>query len=210
VPFKFEEISEKVDIPDKCKQCNEELEEIYWRHDPIYELAVLECPKCKTIYAYLIEIENDSMVSWDSEGDPLNEHSTPKTTDLKKAIPKNCISAYSKALSSQESKNSALSKIINAKLPDLYKLGLSLTTINLARSALTSEINDNTTKKQLTILIAASIYAKANTVTGDVSWEHRGEGATERQLEEIFGVSRKTIRKWAERFVGKRMKGATL
>ncbi|MGA2523708.1 MAG: hypothetical protein ABSF65_06090 [Candidatus Bathyarchaeia archaeon] len=208
--FKIEEVSKGSKTRENCEHCNEELEEIYWRDDSVYDLIVLECPKCKMIYAYLIELATDSLVSWESEGEPINDHSAPFTKNLKKAFPKNCVSEYAKAISKEEHKNRELNKIINAKLPQLYKIGLSLATINLARSTVASEIKDNTTTKQLTVLIASAIYARANNVnTTGGSWQHKGEGATERQLEEIFGVSRKTIRKWAETFAGRRIKGAT-
>jgi hypothetical protein len=50
-------------------------------------------------------------------------------------------------------------------------------------------------------LIAAAIYVKANKVTDMGSENHKGEGATVRQLETIFGVTRKTIGKWADKFL---------
>ena len=134
----------------------------------------------------------------------MNDHSAPlkktciKVKGVKKRIlPKKCATAYSKSVKGQEQRTQEIDQLIQSKLPELYKAGLSLATINFARSEAIRRINRAQTTKKRIALLAAAIYVKANGITTDGAlWAHKGEGITERQLERIFGVSRKTIRKW--------------
>lgn len=204
--FKVETINTPEQITDDCDRCEQELDELYWRNEhskncPPFDLVVLKCPQCKAVRAYFIDDSNDSYMGneWDDTS-PMNDHSYPRMKNPKKALPRKCASVYSKAVSTQENKNKELNKLIQNKLQELYKIGLSIATVNFAKSMICRYIKANTTTKQLNTLLAAAIYAKANSVTTDGGlWKHKGEGATERQLEEIFGVSRKTIRKWADK-----------
>jgi hypothetical protein len=200
--FKIETTLREDDIQDNCERCGKELDDLYSRNALDYDLVVLKCPQCKAIYAYLIDCTKDDD-DWSDldNSEPMNDHSAPRIKNPEKVLPKKCAAVYSKAISQQEDKTKELNKLIEYKLPELYRIGLSLATINLARSIVAREINAGSTTKHLTTLLAAAIYAKANGVTTSGSlWQHKGEGITERQLEEIFGVSRKTIRKWAEKF----------
>jgi hypothetical protein len=208
--FKIETILRPADMQDNCERCGKELDESYSRGSYVYDLIVLKCPQCKAIYAYLIDYSKDELYDGDlDETYPMNDHSAPLNKTHKKiksittrCLSKNCASVYSKGINDQKKMTEELNQLIQNKLPELYKIGLSLATVNLARSRVALEIRfTETTTKHITALFAAAIYAKANGVTTSGSmWQHKGEGASERQLEEIFGVSRKTIRKWVEKF----------
>lgn len=208
--FKVETIFRPAAMQDNCERCGKELEEIYHRDSSVFDLVVLKCPQCKAIYAYLIDYSKDEE-GYSSSDDtyPMNDHSAPLNKTHKKikgitktCLSKNCATVYLKGINDQKKKTEELNQLIQNKLPELYKIGLSLATINLARSRVALEIRfAEITTKHLTTLFAAAIYAKANGVsTSGCMWKHKGEGASERQLEEIFGVSRKTIRKWSEKF----------
>ena len=183
--------------------------ELYARNSSSFDLIVLKCPQCKAIYSYTIDLtKGDADCGNYDDTEPMNDHSAPlnKTYKQIKGIKKSCLSkhcatVYSKGLANQQKKTEELNELIKRKLPELYKIGLSLATVNLDRSRVIWVIKSNTTQKHVTTLLAAAIYAKANGVTTNGSmWQHKGEGASERQLEEIFGISRKTIRKYAEDF----------
>lgn len=190
------------EIKDNCEMCGTELQDLYNRGTSIFDLLVLQCPKCNATYAYLIDESREEPDWHDDIIEPMNDHSAPlKKTCIKvngvkrRILPKKCAKAYSKDVKDIEQRTHEINQVIQNKMPDLYKAGLSLATINFARSEAIRRINRaKTTKKRITLL-SAIIYLKANGITADGLWEHKGEGISERQLENIFGVSRKTIRK---------------
>lgn len=152
------------------------------------------------MFAYWIDNSfRNSLFDDTDSSEPTGNQPLDKNNDPAK-IPKKCAKAYMKATSIQQSKNRILNKIIDRKIMELYKFGLSLTTINLARNEVYRYVKPDTTDKKTNIMLAAAIYAKANGVTDMGSEDHKGEGATVRQLEAIFGVTRKTISKWAVKF----------
>jgi len=158
-----------------------------------------KCPQCKAIYAYLIDNTKDEDDWSDMDNiEPTNDHSAPRIKNPQKALPKKCGLIYSKSVKEQENRTEELNKLVQAKINQLYGVGLSLATVNLARAEIVRFTKGKITTKRLTTLLAAAIYVKANTTTTMGScWKHKGEGVTERQLEEIFDISRKTIRNWA-------------
>jgi hypothetical protein len=208
VDMKIETLSRNDKIPVNCPKCNNALDKTYCRYedsendDATFDLKVHECPKCKTVYAYWIDYSyTDDWLA--------NQMETPMPTENQslegkvKPILKQCAKAYLKSKSELENKNKDLNNLIQTKLPELYKAGLSLETINFARNKLTNYLRNNKpSPKGFTKLFAAAIFVTANGVTTDGGslWKHRGEGITEEKLEEIFGVTRKTIRKWARTF----------
>jgi hypothetical protein len=125
------------------------------------------------------------------------ENSSPKR------VSKKCSEAYRKSTAIIEEKNKELDKLIREKLPLLYKAGLSLATINLAKNRVPSHLKGKTlTRKTAAKLLAGAIYATANGITteGSSLWNHQGEGITEEKVAEIFGLTRKTVRKRKKRF----------
>ena len=194
------------EIKDNCERCNTELDELYNRGTDIYDLLVLQCPKCNAVYAYLIDESREDLCWHDEIIEPMNDHSAPlnktciKVNGVKKrTLPKKCAKAYAKYVKELYQRNHEINELIQNKLPELYKAGLSLETINFARSETIRRINQAKTRKKRTALLASTIYVKANGIATDGGlWKHKGEGITERQLEDIFGVTRKTIRNWAK------------
>jgi len=205
VDMKIETLNDYDTVPNHCPTCDCEMDEIYCRSektesDPVFDLIVYRCPECKAAYACWIE---------DSYADPWfdlageNENPTTNTYPLGKnneqKTSKKCIARYLESISTHDRRNRELDRLIQKKLPTLYATGLSLTTIDFARrTVIDYSKNHNSSSKSLAKLLAAAIYIKANsTTTNGGLWKHKGEGISERRLEEIFGVSRKTIRKWA-------------
>ena len=192
-----------------CEKCGEELDELYARNGSIFDLLVYDCPKCKAVYAYFVDTSKDDYDSGTDENtQPMNDHSAPLEKTCKKVkginkqvLPKACATAYSKGVTEKEAQNKELNRLIESKLVELYKIGLSITTINLARRAVLGRIRIGTTPKQIRVMLAGAIYVKANSLTKDRNlWEHKGEGVSVRQLESIFSVTRKTISKSANTF----------
>jgi len=209
IHFEIKNVTSSEQTMDNCDRCDQELDELYWRDEhskfgSVSDLVVFKCPRCKAVYAYFIDnsINDDGDLSYDTR--PISDQYDPMTKNPKKSLPKKCASNYSKSLKEQEHRTEELNKLVQSKINQLYGIGLSLATVNLARGEIVRYryTNGKLTTKKLTALLAAAIYAKANTTTTNGScWKHKGEGISERQLEEIFGITRKTIRKWSELFL---------
>jgi len=209
--MKIEVLNPKDKIPVNCPKCNTPFNKIYCRYedleidedDDAFDLKVFKCLECKKVNAYWIDNSfRNSRFDYDTEiieptgNQPLDNRRHP-------AVPKKCAQEYSKAISVLETKNKEMDRLIQEKVPDLTKAGLSLETINYARNKIARYLeNKKLSSESLKKVIAAAIYVTSNGVTTDGSslWKHQGEGISERQLEEIFVVTRKTIRKWAKTF----------
>lgn len=212
--MKIETLREEYDkVPDNCPKCGHEFEEIYCRseksdRDEVFDLIVLKCPECHAFYAYWIDTSDEyrwgATMQADMEANPEPTGNQPLKNKLKPAVvSKKCAVAYTKSILTKDAKNKEQNRLIQAKLPELYKAGLSLETINFAKNRVINHLKNNKpSPKSLPKLVAAAIYVTSNGVTTDKGlWKHQGEGISERQLEEIFGVTRKTIRKWSEAFL---------
>ena len=101
----------------------------------------------------------------------MNDHSYPMIKNPKKNLPKKCAGIYSKSVKEHEHRTEELNKLIQSKITQLYGVGLSLATVNLARGEIARYTKGNITTKKLTALLAAAIYAKANTTTTNGSCE---------------------------------------
>ena len=204
--MKCETLDEYEEIPSDCPICKYELDEIYCRSDKKddysekYDLVVLKCSPCKTYYSFFVGFF--AADDWPNDmGDHQSEtrHSFPLESARKRGLSKRRSEKISTVVSLLESKNKELNSLIQTKLAELYKAGLSLVTINLARNeVITYQKYHKDSPKSARALLASAIYVKANSVTSQGLWKHKGEGVSERQLEEIFRISRKTIRKWAK------------
>ena len=204
--MKIETIRDYQKIPDDCPECNHNLEEVYTRpedRESFFDLIVVRCPECKLYFAYWIEeSDNYSTAEPPEEGANPTDHSFPFEHSNPKRISKKCAVAYLKSSATVEDKNKELDLLIKEKLPQLYKAGLSLATINFAKNRVPSHLKGKKlTRKTAAKLLAGAIYVTANgTFTeGSSLWKNQGEGITEEKLAGIFGVTRKTVRKWARK-----------
>lgn len=210
--IKVETLSDYDKIPDVCPKCNCEMDEIYCRSektesDPAFDLVVLKCQQCDAMYAYWLEESGYDVFSESIKDENPKTSMHPLGKSKKHIIPQKCAAEYLMSISAQDKRSKELNHSIRTKLPALYATGLSLVTINFARNEVIEYLKDHEiSSKSLTKLLAAAVYVKANsTTTNGGLWEHKGEGISERQLEEIFGTSRKTIRKWSKVFSNKRL-----
>ncbi|MCW4046663.1 MAG: hypothetical protein NWE99_03750 [Candidatus Bathyarchaeota archaeon] len=195
--MKIEELKSDEEVPDNCPRCNQELTLIYDRseydeNNP-FSLLVLKCQRCHIAYSYW----------WEEFCDPTYDDNSGYILSKKGKliISKKAAAEYLKEISTREKRNKELIRLFQEKLPILCKAGLSLETLNLARNQAAAYIQQHkTSKKGISKLLAAAIYSKANGEYVCGSWKHTGEGISEEDLAEIFGVTRKTIRKWKKVF----------
>jgi hypothetical protein len=204
VDMKIETLNDCDKIPNNSS-CDCVLDEIYCRSEKAesniaFDLIVLKCPQCNVMYAYWLDESSRGAFSEPIEYKETRMHTHTLGKSKAHIIPKKCVAEYSKSISAQDNRNRELNHLIQTKLTALYASGLSLATINFARGKSSEYLkNHDLSPKATAKLLAAAIYAKANsTTTNGGLWKHKGEGITERQLKEIFGASRKTIRKWAK------------
>jgi hypothetical protein len=192
---------------DTCPKCHLALEEIYRRSkhtDCLFDLTVYKCQNCKSYLAYWVE-ESDQYSAFEpaKEGANPTGHSFPLEHSSTKRISKRCAAAYSKSTVAMENRNKELDILIKEKLPQLYEVGLSIATINFAKNRVPHHLKDKKlTRKGAAKLLAGAIYATANDtiMEGSSLWKHQGEGITEEKVAEIFGLTRKTVRKWKKVF----------
>jgi transposase-like protein len=202
----IETVRETSEAPENCPHCHHELTELYSR--PVeflencddYDLIVLKCQNCSRVTAFYVEPFTwaDSLLTPRNDdeyvrGRVVKPHrwkyvGKPEWGEGEKPlIPKRCSEAYKKAISQSKSPHSKLDRLIQAKLRQMYQEGLNIETINFARNKVMKQLkNSSPTCKQLTTLFAAEIYNSAQ------------DQISERRLEKIFGISRKTIRKWSK------------
>lgn len=205
INVKIETISPDDEYLDNCQKCGKPLVKVYCRFEDSkiggdFDLLVFKCHDCKIAYAYWVDDGgSDDWLGWKMDDAVPTENQPLDAVRKKRAFPKTCAKNYVKAAKTQETKSRELNRLVEAKMADLYKANLSLATINLAKNQAYNHIKPDTSPKKISAVLAAAIYVKANNVTTNGGlWKHQGEGITERQLESIFGVTRKTIRKWVE------------
>lgn len=211
VDMTIKTLSEEEEIPDNCPKCKHELTDVYSRPEEqlqcinAFDLIVLKCQECNQLYAFWVMSESpDDTFTEEIKDEHVVEGRIIETGQMgrrnRSVFPKKFIEAYKKETSNPNNVNERLNQLVNTKLSALHKAGIGLDTINYARNKVISYLrNENPHEKNLTTLLAAAIYVTANGVTThSESWQHRGEGISERKLEEIFGVTRKTLRKWAK------------
>lgn len=207
IDLKIETITPDDEYLDNCQKCGKSLVKVYCRFEDSkiggdFNLLVFKCHDCKIAYAYWVDDGgSDDWLGWQIDDAGPTGNQPLDAARKKRAFPQTCAKNYVKASKTQETKSRELNRLVEAKMADLYKANLSLTTINLAKNLAMRRIQAETSPTKIKTLFAAAIYAKANTVSTDGGlWKHKGEGITERQVEEIFGVTRKTIRKHVEEF----------
>jgi N-acetylglutamate synthase-like GNAT family acetyltransferase len=202
------------EIPEHCSKCKEPLEEIYIRpEDQVgindYVLVVLKCENCSTFYSFWIEPAtfDDTYITPTKEDMKGREIEPPeweykrKTESGKRkhhVFSKKIADSYKKAIRQLEDIDKKVTLLLQSKQEELYAAGLSKGTIYSARNKVINCLKNNTiTLKQLNSLLAAAIYeASREEYIGANGYRRIGEKIGECQLEKIFGVTRKTIRRW--------------
>lgn len=210
VNMKIEVLSLNDKVPVNCPKCKTTLDKIYCRYedseidvdDDVFDLKVLKCPECKTVYSYWID--NSDIDSWLSDEMEITEPTRNQPLDNKrkprKSIYRKRVEAYKKAILAKEERIKELDHLINPFLPELQKASITIEIINFAKNRVLCHIkNKKFSPKSLTKLLASAIYAKSNSVPIDNNLrKYSGEGISLRKLEEIFKVTRKTISKWSK------------
>jgi len=94
-----------------------------------------------------------------------------------------------------------LQRLLNEKTREMNVAGISTETINSARRKAVDYLEGKpVTRRQLISLLVAAIYeASHEELIGVGGFKRVGEKVSERQLEKIFEVTRKTMRKWRKR-----------
>lgn len=209
-------VQEGDNLHNSCSECQKPLKEIYVRSEELdtgngYDLVVLKCEKCNLLHAFWIQpfTYDETFLTpakedehrggrriepskWEHVGKPQwGEGRQPKFSEKTAKV-------YEREISQLEDRNKRLNSIIQGKLAEMHRAGLSVDTINSARNKVLNYLmNNSATSKQLTSLFAAAIYeASHEELAGVGGFRRIGERISERQLEQIFGVTRKTIRKW--------------
>lgn len=208
------------EISASCSKCRSSIKEIYARPEELtsgpndYDLVVLKCENCGLYFAYwippftyddsvLVPAKEDKHLGkrivepphWKYVGKPeWGEGKRPKFSKKK-------ANAYRESVFKQHSLAKPMDTIIRNKLQEMYRAGLEIETINAARKKTLEYIGKNhVTQNQLVALFAAAIYDASHEDLKLVGGSTRaGEKISERQLESIFSVTRKTIRKWRKR-----------
>lgn len=211
-------VEEYENIPSSCFKCGESLREIYTRPEEFagswnnYDLVVSKCEQCNLFYAVWIQplmygptfleptIEDERAGGRIMEPPQWKQVGKPEWAEgIQPKFPKEAIKAYTRANSQVDDIYGKLNSIIKEKLAEMYRRGLSIETINIARNKALVYLKNNsvTSSKKLLNLWAAAIYEASReelVSIGGAAW--RGEKLSERKTEEIFGITRKTIRKW--------------
>lgn len=203
-------VQEYDEVPDSCPKCEGHVKEIYERCGREFDLIVL---KCDIFFAFWVQpftfepfFESPAKEDehgggriiepsqWKYAGKPQwGEGRQPK-------FPKETAKAYRRAVSQLNHRNKRLNHVIRDKLTEMYSAGLSNETITSARNRVLIYLRNNSlTEKQLVAMFAAAVYETSHEdilVAVPSRFQRVGEKISERRLEKIFGVTRKTIRKW--------------
>jgi hypothetical protein len=93
------------------------------------------------VYAYWIDnsFRNTKFYDYETENSEPTENQ-PIGNKKKPTVSKKCAQEYTKSISIIETKNKEMDRIIQEKLPEVNKAGLSLETINYARNKIASYI----------------------------------------------------------------------
>lgn len=222
VEITVETIHESDVIPEHCPKCKGIMKEIYKRSLELlermsdYDLIVFRCGGCGVYYAFYVEpppydiwlltpSKKDEHLGgrivepthWKHVGKPeWGEGKRPR-------FPEKAIKAYKKTGLQLSNLTNKLDVLVQSKLGEMYKAGLGIETINSARyKALDYMRKNSVTSKQLVALFAAAIYEASHEELKMVGGLKRiGERISECHLENIFGITRKTIRKWRKRIL---------
>jgi hypothetical protein len=212
-------LGEDEEIPQFCPKCEERYVRIYTRPEDAhvtdnYEcLLVFRCKQCAEYSAFYIEpftYLDSNFISYEGENFSPFEKQKPLRTRIIRTVQRKkkrsssqgplkgatrkWAKAYLKRIAKQSSTLSKLDSVIIKFLQKLYLANLKIEIINSARNTILTQITKSKTEKQLTALFAAAIYL---TSEKDLDRFVGKNGClSERKTERIFGVTRKTIRKY--------------
>jgi len=213
----IETVKDYDEVQESCSRCGGSVIEIYARPEELtsgpndYDLVISRCENCDLFHAYWIfpiTYDDSALVpakedehfggrimepqQWKFVGKP--EWGEGKRQKFSEKMAK----AYKMDALRLSALSRKLDAFVQSKLSEMYKAGLNIETINLARNKAQKFLRKNSaSQKQLVALFAAAVYEAAHeelNMIGGQRWI--GEKISERQLKNIFGVTRKTIRKW--------------
>jgi transcription elongation factor Elf1 len=200
VKIKLKVVETEREISDQCPFCGKEGEE----DETLLEtdnMIVFRCKKCGKLDGYkfpdVVEYDPEFGRVYDSlsvkiakqEGKSI--YSARRAKEFEKSLRKKEKDAVEKC-------KKRLNLLVHKKIREMNAAGISTETINSARRKVVDYLEGKpVTHKQLTSLLAAAIYeASHEDLIGVSGFKRIGEKVSHRQLEKIFGVTRKTIRKW--------------
>jgi transcription initiation factor TFIIIB Brf1 subunit/transcription initiation factor TFIIB len=196
--IKLKNIETKQQIADQCPFCGKEGEP----DDALFETTIIRIFKCKgcgKLDGYICYNENGDLEPDDNSYDPLSvkiaRHegepilSATKAGEIEKALGE-------KEKNPVEKCKKQLNLIVRNKRREIEEVGISPETIERARNEvhMLLERRSPLTGRQLSTVFAASLSLMQKT-NHQKSLEKKATGV---QLEKIFGVTRKTIRKWRQ------------
>jgi hypothetical protein len=209
--------------PQFCPKCEESLVRIYTRPEEAHVtdsydcLIVFRCNHCAEYSAFFIEpltyLNSDYIAYEGGDLSPFEKQKPLRTRTIRpvrrrkkrsssqdhlKGATRKWAKAYLKKIAGQSRTLSKLDSVIIKSLQKLYLANLKIEIINSARNMILTKITKSKTEKQLTALFAAAIYLTSER-NPDRFIGQNGR-LSERQNERIFGVTRKTIRKWKKVF----------
>lgn len=187
----------------RCPFCGEERheEQNFFRN---YYVVIFKCKKCGRFDGYVDSDENDNfhfdyfelsdkqyprktMKIAEKEGKPIMSASAVRK--ITKEINK-------KAKNPKQKCQNLLTNLIKEKRKDLEEASVNQEVLEnaIARTRYSIQKNGPFTEKQLKILYPAAILAAQETLIQKGSKNRKK--TNERQLEKLFNVDRKTLRKW--------------
>lgn len=200
------EMTEDAIYTQDCTSCGKEGEE----DDTLFEnesVVVFKCKKCGTIDGYQIINEPDDYSGNEDPYDGNYNYKTIKTAEKEGSL---IFSAakyqeIAKALKKKEKDPTTKCKkrlqvLITEKRGSLEKTGISVDAIKEAVSKVERFINKKgeLTDKKLMILFFAALLIKQEETVNNKNF--REPSLTEREMQELSGIDRKTIRKWKKTF----------
>lgn len=176
-------------IPLDCSKCKEDLEEIYSRPDDElqgwndFDLVVLKCEKCKSYLAFYVQPFTEQ----------VQEFITPREEEILKVLPQqyDVQTRLVRKMRKRATEFNSVYEIYREKMNPIKKL--SNETIKHIHEIVEKHIKTTgySAHKKYNSLIAAATY-KASQETVE-------ERLTERKISQIFGVTRKTLRRWVKK-----------
>lgn len=210
VKIKLKVVGIEQEISNLCPSCGKEREE----NETIVEeddIIVFRCNKCEELDGYMLfdfsayEPEFDDR-AYNSLSVKIAEQEGRKGKRITLPMKASRLKEFKKSLGKKEKGSiekckKQLRRLLNEKTQEMNASGISTETINSARRKVVDYLKGKpVTHRQLTSLLVAAIYeASHEDLIGVGGFKRIGEKVSERQLEKIFEVKRKTMRKWRKR-----------
>jgi Zn ribbon nucleic-acid-binding protein len=197
-------------IPKSCPSCGPSSKRKDIAYDFDEYVQVLKCQQCGKLEGYkIINIYDTTHQVYDKQHSGLtvkiaeNEGKPILSTQVNRKI----AAALKKSVNSPKGKCQMwLTTMIKQMSKTLERIKIDALILSRATNQARREIQRNgpLTEKQLQILYPAALLEAQETllILGEVA----SKAATERQLEKIFNVDRKTLRKWKKRLLNEKPK----